>query len=44
MDVQRYGVQGLPTTMLVDRTGFVRKEVVGFEETKVFESALRDIL
>jgi peroxiredoxin len=44
MDVERYGVKGLPTTMLVDRNGFVRKKVVGFEETHVFESALRDIL
>jgi peroxiredoxin len=44
MDVQRYGVKGLPTTILVDRDGFVRKEVVGFEETEVFERALRDLL
>jgi len=44
MDVQCYGVQGLPTAMLVDRSGFVRKKVVGFEETEVFERVLRDIL
>jgi cytochrome c biogenesis protein CcmG, thiol:disulfide interchange protein DsbE len=44
MNVQPYGVQGLPTTMLVDREGFVRKKVVGFEETQVFESALQGIL
>jgi thiol-disulfide isomerase/thioredoxin len=44
MDVQRYGVEGLPTTILVDRTGLVRKKVVGFEYTSVIESDLRDIL
>lgn len=44
MDVQRYGVQGLPTTMLVDRTGLVRVNVVGFEYTSVIESDLRQIL
>ena len=44
MDVQRYGVKGLPTTLLVDRSGFVRKKVVGFEYTKAFEDALRGFL
>jgi peroxiredoxin len=44
MDVQRYGVEGLPTTILVDRTGFVREKVVGFEYTSVIEGDLREIL
>jgi len=44
MDVQRYGVEGLPTTILVDRGGFVRKKVVGFEYTSVIEGDLREIL
>lgn len=44
MDVQRYGVEGLPTTILVDRNGFIRKTVVGFEYPQVIESAVREIL
>ena len=44
MDVQRYGVEGLPTTMLVDSAGLVRKKVVGFEYTSVIEGDLREIL
>jgi peroxiredoxin len=44
MDVQRYGVLGLPTTILVDRRGFIHKKVVGYEQKKVFEAALIDLL
>lgn len=44
MDVQRYGVLGLPTTILVDRSGFIHKKVVGFERKEVFEAALLDLL
>lgn len=44
MDVQRYGILGLPTTILVDRNGFVRKKVVGFERKKIFEAALIGLL
>ena len=44
MNVARYGVQGLPTTILVDRNGIIRKQVIGFEYTRVFENALRAIL
>jgi thiol-disulfide isomerase/thioredoxin len=44
MDVQRYGVEGLPTTILVDRKGFIRKTVIGFEYTQVIESAARELL
>ena len=44
MDVQRYGVEGLPTTILVDRNGLVTKKVVGFEYTAVIERDLRGII
>ena len=44
MDVRRYGIEGLPTSMLVDRNGLIRNKVVGFEYTSVIESELRDIL
>ena len=44
MDVERYGVQGLPTTILVDREGFIRKEVVGFEYTRVIERTVKQLL
>jgi hypothetical protein len=44
MNVQRYGVQGLPTTILVDREGFIRKEVVGFEYTRVIEGSVKQML
>jgi peroxiredoxin len=44
MDLQRYGVEGLPTTLLVDRHGFIKKKVVGFEYTQAFETALRGFL
>lgn len=44
MDVQRYGVEGLPTTILVDRSGLVTKKVVGFEYTAVIERDLRPLI
>jgi peroxiredoxin len=44
MDVQKYGVEGLPETMLIDRNGVIRKKVVGFEYTEAFESALLELL
>ena len=44
MDVQKYGVEGLPETMLIDRNGVIRKRVVGFEYTEAFESALLELL
>jgi thiol-disulfide isomerase/thioredoxin len=42
---QRFGgIEGLPTTMLYDRQGRLRKEVIGFEYTDVFESELKPLL
>jgi len=38
------GIQGLPTTMLYDRQGVLRKKVIGFEYTENFESALQSLL
>jgi thiol-disulfide isomerase/thioredoxin len=38
------GIEGLPTTMLYDRKGVLRKKVVGFEYTDAFESAINSIL
>ena len=38
------GIEGLPTTMLYDRQGTLRKKVVGFEYTKVIESELKPLL
>ena len=35
------GIEGLPTTMLYDREGTLRKKVVGFEYTEAFESAVK---
>jgi thiol-disulfide isomerase/thioredoxin len=38
------GIEGLPTTMLYDRGGILRKKVIGFEYTEAFESAINSIL
>lgn len=38
------GIKGLPTTLLYDRQGVLRKEVIGFEYTETFESALKPLL
>lgn len=38
------GVEGLPTTMLYDRQGILRKKVIGFEYTNVIESELKPLL
>jgi thiol-disulfide isomerase/thioredoxin len=35
------GIEGLPTTMLYDRQGVLRKKVIGFEYTEAFESDLK---
>jgi thiol-disulfide isomerase/thioredoxin len=38
------GIEGIPTTMLYDRRGMLRKKVIGFEYTDVFESELKPLL
>jgi thiol-disulfide isomerase/thioredoxin len=38
------GIEGLPTTLLYDRQGVLRKKVIGFEYTETFESALKPLL
>ncbi len=38
------GIEGLPTTMLYDRGGLLRKKVIGFEYTDAFETALTGLL
>ena len=38
------GLEGLPTTLLYDRQGILRKKVIGFECNSVFESELRRLL
>jgi thiol-disulfide isomerase/thioredoxin len=38
------GIEGLPTTMLYDRQGVLRKKVVGFEYTSVIEAELKPLL
>jgi thiol-disulfide isomerase/thioredoxin len=42
---QRFGgIEGLPTTMLYDRHGILRKKIIGFEYTSVVESDLKPFL
>ena len=38
------GIEGLPTTMLYDRQGILRKKVIGFEYIETFETALKPLL
>jgi len=38
------GIEGLPTTLLYDRQGKLRKTVIGFEYTDVIESELTPLL
>jgi len=38
------GIEGLPTTMLYDRKGILRKKVIGFEYTAVLEAELKPLL
>jgi thiol-disulfide isomerase/thioredoxin len=42
---RRFGpIEGLPTTMLYDRQGILRKKVIGFEYTDAFEADLKPLL
>jgi thiol-disulfide isomerase/thioredoxin len=38
------GIEGLPTTMLYDRKGILRKKIIGFEYTDAFETAMVPLL
>lgn len=38
------GIEGLPTTLLYDRQGILRKKVIGFEYTDAFEADLKSLL
>lgn len=38
------GIEGLPTTMLYDRQGILRKKIVGFEYTSVVEEEVKPLL
>jgi len=38
------GIEGLPTTMLYDRSGVLRMKVIGFEYTDHIESTLKPLL
>ena len=38
------GIEGLPTTLLYDRTGVLRKKTIGFEYTSVIEAELKPLL
>jgi len=42
---QRFGgIEGLPTTMLYDREGILRRRVIGFEYTEVLGSMVKELL
>lgn len=38
------GIEGLPTTLLYDRQGILRKKVIGFEYTDIFEADVKPLL
>ena len=38
------GIEGLPTTMLYDRSGRLRTKIIGFEYTEVLERELKPLL
>lgn len=38
------GIEGLPTTLIYDRGGILRKKIIGFEYTDVIESELKLLL
>jgi thiol-disulfide isomerase/thioredoxin len=38
------GIEGLPTTLLYDRQGILRKKVIGFEYTDALEATLKPLL
>jgi len=45
MPVQdKFGLRGIPTTILVDKNGVIRKRTVGFDYPSKFEAALKAVL
>jgi len=38
------GIEGLPTTMLYDRNGILRRKVIGFEYPSVVEAEVKELL
>jgi hypothetical protein len=38
------GMEGLPTTLLYDRQGILRKKIIGFEYTDVIEAAAKPLV
>jgi thiol-disulfide isomerase/thioredoxin len=38
------GIEGLPTTLIYDRQGILRKKVIGFDYVENFESAVKPLL
>lgn len=38
------GIEGLPTTLLYDRNGILRKKVIGFEYTETFDAEIMRLL
>ena len=42
--MQEWGLLGLPTTLVVDREGNIRRKIVGFDYKETFEAALRELL
>ena len=38
------GIEGLPTTLLYDRSGLLRKKIIGFEYTDTIEVDLKSLL
>ena len=38
------GLEGLPTTLLYDRTGILQKKIIGFEYTNVIEAEVKRLL
>lgn len=45
MPVQdKFGLRGIPTTILIDKNGVIRKRTVGFDYPSKFEAALKAVL
>jgi thiol-disulfide isomerase/thioredoxin len=38
------GIEGLPTTLIYDRQGILRKKIIGFEYTSAIEEAIKPML